>query len=80
MVADSLFAGNTEVVSMILFAVVMGLIFTFVKNAFMSLIVGIPVALVFRAMGVLSSDLMVLLIIISVLGLAAAARKTAGDD
>lgn len=80
MIADSLFAGNTEVVSMILFAVVMGLIFTFVKNAFMSLIVGIPVALVFRAMGVLSSDLMVLLIIISVLGLAAAARKTAGDD
>lgn len=80
MIADSLFAGNTEVVSMILFAVVMGLIFTFVRNAFMSLIVGIPVALVFRAMGVLSSDLMVLLIIISVLGLAAAARKTAGDD
>lgn len=79
MVADGFFMGNTEIVSMMLFVAVLATIFVFVHNAFMALLIGIPVALVFRSMGVLSSDLMVLLIIISVLGLAATARKTAGD-
>lgn len=44
------------------------------RNGFMALIVGMAVTMVFSLMGVLSTELTVLLIIVSVLGLAYTSR------
>lgn len=63
-----------------IFAVVLGIVFALCKkNLHTGIILTIPLALVFSLLGVLSSELMLLLIVIAVLALAMGAKKTFGD-
>lgn len=79
-VADSFTGGSTEVAGMMIFAMVIGLVFVFIRSAAASLIVSLPLAFMFNTMGIIPQDLMVLLIIIAVLGLAFTTRKVWSDD
>ena len=73
-VADSFFNGDTTIAGLVMFMVVLGILFTiFNRNVFTALLLALPTVLIFSLMGVLSSDMTILLIIITVLGLGVSA-------
>lgn len=70
-IADAFLNGDVTIAGIIMFSVVLAVLFMlFNRNVFIALILALPVTLIFSMMGVLSSDLTILLIIITVLGLA----------
>lgn len=71
----SFFNGDTTIAGLVMFAVLMAIVFYVTRNIFQSLIIGLPIMLVFGQLNVITNDMMVLLIIISVLGLAFTARS-----
>ncbi len=77
---DSLFGGDAMVAGIVIFAVTLAVIFVILKrNIFASLLIAVPTAFVYSMLGVLSTDLMVIMIVICVLGLATAGKKTLGE-
>lgn len=74
LIADTLFGGDTMIAGLIMFAFVIGVLFALIKNVTAVLLVALPIILVFSSMGILSGDMMIILIIITVLGLAMSAR------
>lgn len=77
---DSLFGGDAMVAGIVIFAVTLAVIFVLMqKNIFASLLMAIPVAFVYSMLGVLSSDLMVIMIIVCVLGLVSVGKRTLGE-
>lgn len=80
MVSDSFFNGDMSLAGLGLFAVAIILIFVLTKNVFQSLVVGLIFTGIFSYMGVLTSDMMILLIIVIVLGLAMTARNAVSGN
>lgn len=77
---DSFFSGDINVAGIVIFSVIMAVVFVVLqKNTFAALVISIPLALVFLTMGILTSDLAMILIVVSVLGLATVAKKTIGE-
>lgn len=74
MISD-FFNGDLTLAGLAMFAIVIILIFALTKNVFQSLVVGLVTTGIFSYMGILSSDMMILLIVIIVLGLAMTARN-----
>lgn len=78
--ADALFAGNATVAGLVIFAITLAVIFVVLnQNIFASLVIAIPVAFIYSLLGVLGNDMLLLLIVICVLGLATVGKKTLGD-
>lgn len=78
--ADALFAGNSTVAGLVIFAVTLAIIFVVLnKNVFASLVIAIPVAFIYSLLGLLSTDMLLLLIVICVLGLATVGKRTLGE-
>lgn len=78
--ADGLFAGNEVVAGLVIFILTLAMIFVVLKsNIFASLVVAIPIAFVYSLLGILGSDMLLLLIVICVLGLATVGKKTLGE-
>lgn len=75
MVGDSFFNGDMTLAGLGLFAIAMILIFVLTKNVFQSLVVGLIVTAIFSYMNIVTADMMILLIIVIVLGLAMTARN-----
>lgn len=73
--ANTLFDGSMQIAGIVIFAAVIVMVLSIVKKTFVSLVVMIPVTLIFYYLGILSTDLTVILIIIVVLGLAMTAPK-----
>lgn len=77
---DSFFGGDAAVAGVVIFAVTLAIVFVMMKrNVFGSLLISIPVAFVYSMLGILSADLMVIMIVVAVLGLATAGKKTLGE-
>lgn len=74
--ANSFFDGSMMVAGLVIFAAVMLVIFALVRSLKTVLIMMMPVTLIFSVLGIISTDMMILLIIVAVLGLATAARDT----
>lgn len=74
MIGDTFFNGDLTLAGLALFAVAIVVIFVLTKNVFQSLVVGLIVTGIFSYMNMITSDMMILLIIIIVLGLAMTAR------
>lgn len=72
---NTLFDGSAEIAGMVMFAAVMCIIFSVIKKTFVFLLIMIPATLVFFYLGVMSTELTMILIIITVLGLAMTAPK-----
>lgn len=68
--ATSFFDGNMAIAGILIYAAAMIIIFAVTRNTTHSLLISLPVTLVFSMLGILSTDLMILLIIVTVLGLA----------
>lgn len=75
MLGDSFFNGDLTLAGLALFGIAIILVFVLTKNVFQSLVVGLIATGIFSYMGVLSGDMMILLIIVIVLGLAMTARN-----
>lgn len=73
-VADTFFNGSVDLAGLSIFAIVLALMFTFSKNAFVSLVLSIPVTLIFSSMGLLSESVTIILVIITVVALAYTSR------
>lgn len=74
MLGDTFFNGDMSLAGLGLFAFALILVFVLTKNVFQSLIIGLVLTGIFSFMGIVTSDMMVLLIIVIVLGLAMTAR------
>ena len=80
MLANDFFAGNTDIAGMVIFTICLAVVFVFVKKVFAALIISMPMAFIFSTLGIVSQELMILLVIIAVLGLAFTSRKIWSDD
>ena len=74
MISD-FFNGDLALAGLAMFAFLIVLIFVLTKNVFQSLVIGLVTTAIFSYMGILTNDIMILLIIIIVLGLAMTARN-----
>lgn len=74
-VASSWFGGSTVIGGMIVLSVIIGLIMVFSKSAFTTLIMALPIVLVMSYMKLLPEELVLVMLVIVVLGLAYTSRK-----
>lgn len=72
---NTLFDGSAEIAGMVMFAAVMCIIFSVVRKTFVFLLIMIPATLVFYYLEIMNTELTMILIIITVLGLAMTAPK-----
>lgn len=73
--AGTLFDGSMTIAGMVMYAAVMIFLFSILKKTFVFLIAMIPATLVFYYLDILTMDLTVILIVITVLGLAVTSPK-----
>ena len=74
--ADVFFNGDTTVMGLVIYTVVLAILFGMKRNIFQSLLLSLPMTLVFAFLGIISTDLTILLIIVTVLGLAITSTRT----
>lgn len=74
-VANEFFSGSIEIAGLAIFSLVMGLLFALTRDVFQTLILSLPVTFIFSSFGFLPNDLVILLIIVAVLGLAMSAKR-----
>lgn len=79
LVSTSFFDGDMQIAGIVMYILVLVAIFALSRKTTQTLIISLPVTLVFSIIGVLSTDVMILLIIVTVLGLAATAQKVWRD-
>lgn len=79
-IANEFLDGNMEIAGIGIYILAVLMVFGLSnKNPFMALIVGMGITMVFSLLGVLSTELTVLMIIVSVLGLAYTSRSVWRD-
>ena len=74
-VANEFFSWSIEIAGLALFSIVMGLLFALTRDVFQTLMLSLPVTFIFSSFGFLPNDLVILLIIVAVLGLAMSAKR-----
>lgn len=80
LIGNTFLDGNSAVAGIMLYCVVLAIIFALSKrNVTTGLIIALPSTLVFNMLGILPSDVMILLIIVTVLGLAYSTRSVWRD-
>lgn len=79
MIADSFLDGNVELAGIGIYIISILAVLGLTQKPFYALIVGMGITVFFSALGVLSTELTVLLIIVSVLGLAYTSRSVWSD-
>ncbi len=79
LVSTGFFDGDMQIAGIVMYVLVLVAIFALSRKTTQTLIISLPVTLVFSILGILSTDVMVLLIIVTVLGLAATAQKVWRD-
>ncbi len=77
MIAGSFFGGSMTTAGLVIYVLVMGLVFAFTKNVFQTLIIAIPITFMFSGpmLGLLPTDLVLILCVVLVLGLAMTSKK-----
>lgn len=80
LIANEFLDGNMEMAGIGLFIISVLVVFSLShRNTFMALIVGMGITFMFSLMGVLSTELTILMIVVSVLGLAYSSRTVFRD-
>lgn len=74
-VAGSWFGGNTMIGGMIILSVILGLIMVFSKSAFATLVMAMPVTLIFSYLRLIPDELVLIMLVVTALGLAMTSRK-----
>lgn len=74
--AETFFDNNMQIAGLMLYAVFLILAFAITRNLTAVMVISIPITLVFASLGVLNGDLLIVMIIVIVVGLAMVAGKT----
>lgn len=74
-IADNFFGGNLTIAGILMYSAVLLLIFVLLKDKHTALIISIPLTFVFSILGVVDTNLMLLLLIVAIFGLALQSRK-----
>ena len=77
--ADSLLQGNFTVAGLIMLAAVILLIFALSRRIYTAIVLTLPVSIVFWMMDVIGTDMMIILIITALLGLAVYSKVSIGS-
>lgn len=77
-IAINFFNGSLEQAGLVIFSAVMMAIFAVTRNVFQSLVLALPVTFLFSMLGLLPQDMVVLLIIVVVLGMAITSKGVWG--
>lgn len=81
LIAVNFFDGQADLAGMVMYLAVLGLILAITRgNAFYALIAGMGATMFFSAIGIISPEITILLIVVSVLGLAYTSRRIWSDD
>lgn len=75
MIADYFFSGNLTIAGILMFSAVLLLLFVLLKDKQTALIISIPITFVFSLLGIVDTNLMLLLLIVAIFGLALQSRK-----
>lgn len=78
--ANSFFGGDTSIAGIVIYVAVIGIVFSIFRKITVALVVALPVTIIFNTMGILSQDVMIMLIIVTVLALAMTARGIFTDE
>lgn len=76
LVSTSFFEGDLSLAGMAMYVLVLLVLFALTRKTQQTLIIALPATFIFNVLGVLSTDMMILLIIVTVLALAFTARNT----
>lgn len=80
LIGNEFFDGSSVIGGIVIFIAVLAVVFVLSKkNTTTALILSLPITLIFSILGILPSDVMILLIIVTVLGLAYVTRNTWRD-
>lgn len=79
LMADTFFDGSTEIAGIVIFITAILGILAITRNPFYALVTGMGVTLLFTTIGILSTNIAILMIIVSVLGLAYTSRNVWRD-
>ena len=74
LVADTLFGGDVTIAGIVIYSMVLLVVLALTRKAFVALLVSLPVTFVFTQMNIISQELMIMLIIVAVLGMAYTSR------
>ena len=74
MIGDTFFDGNMMVAGLVMLCVILALVMALSKSAFVTLIIAIPATLIFNYLNLIPNEITIVLILVSVLGLAYTAR------
>lgn len=75
LIGTSFFDGDVSLAGMCMYVVVLLVLFALTRKTQQTLIIALPTTFIFNVLGVLSTDMMILLIIVTVLALAFTARN-----
>lgn len=79
--AETFFDNDMQIAGMMMYVVFLIIAFVITKNLTAVMVISIPVTLIFASMNILSGDLLIVMIIILVVGLAmTAGRAISGRD
>lgn len=66
--------GNLGIAGIVIYAVVLMVLFGLTRKTTQTLVISLPVTLIFSYLGILTNDVMILMILVTVLGLAFTTR------
>lgn len=79
--AETFFDNNMQIAGMMMYVVFLIIAFVLTKNLIAVMVISIPITLIFASMGILAGDLLIVMIIVLVVGLAiSAGRAISGRD
>ena len=79
--SETFFDNNMQIAGIMMYIVFLVIAFCVTKNLVAVMVVSIPMTLIFASMNILSGDLLIVMIVVIVVGLAIAAGRTiAGRD
>lgn len=78
-IAGSFFDGDNIIAGIVIYCAALAVVFASTKKSTYALIIALPVTYVFSLLGILTNDVMILLIIVTVLGLAYTTRDVWRD-
>lgn len=73
---ESFFDGNTAIAGIVMYIAVLAIVFGLFRSLKTVLIISMPITLAFSLLGIIDTNTLVLLIIVTILGLASVARDT----
>lgn len=74
-IGDTFFGGNAELAGVVVYSILIMVVLALTRKAFITLVVSLPITFVFSELKIIPTELMILLIIVAVLGMAYTSRN-----